>query len=344
MSGPTDAVRDDAVPGPADAVQDDAVPGPGEQVHHRVRLDRVPPFAVQDDAVPVPGPGQRVRRRVWLDLVPPFAVDAALAALAAHAVPGVEVVDVDAGRSTRTVPGGHGPAVVSVRLGEDRVDAHLDLAHPDDEPAVVALVRRWLDLDHDPAAVADVLGDDPVLGPLVAARPGLRVLGHVDGFEAAVSTVLGQQVSLAAARTFTARLVAAFGTPAPGGLTAFPRPETLAAVDPDQLRVAVRVTGARARTVHALAVACADGLTIEPDMDPAETRHRLLALPGIGPWTADYLALRVLGDRDAFPAGDLVLRRALGGVGAAAARATAERWRPVRAYAVTHLWTAAAYL
>jgi DNA-3-methyladenine glycosylase II/AraC family transcriptional regulator of adaptative response / DNA-3-methyladenine glycosylase II len=241
------------------------------------------------------------------------------------------------------VPAPHGTAVVAVHLAEDHVDATVQ-AHPADEPTVLGLVRRWLDLEVNPAEVTGILGADPLVGPLVAARPGLRVLGHVDGFEAAAVTVLGQQVSLAAARTFAGRLVAAFGEPAPQGLRAFPRPEALAAAAPEELRGAVGITGARARTLQALAAACADGLDIGPGADPREVRRRLLDLPGIGPWTADYLALRALGDRDAFPATDLVLRRALGGLVPAAAVALAEKWRPLRAYAVTHLWTAHAYL
>jgi 3-methyladenine DNA glycosylase/8-oxoguanine DNA glycosylase len=155
--------------------------------------------------------------------------------------------------------------------------------------------------------------------------------------------VLGQQVSLAAARTFAGRLVAAFGSPVRGSLMAFPSPEVLAAAGPEHLRREVGITGARSGTVHALATACAAGFVIAPGGDDGEVRRRLLGLPGVGPWTADYLALRVLGDRDALPAGDLVLRRALG-MTAREVAVAAEGWRPVRAYAVTHLWTAAAYL
>ena len=281
--------------------------------------------------------------RVRLPLTAPYAVGPALASLAAHAVPGAEVVDTGSATVTRAVPAPHGPAVVTARLAAGGAEADLDLAHPDDAGHVVALVRRWLDLDADPAAVAGHLASDRRLAPLVGARPGLRVLGHVDGFEAAVTTVLGQQVSLAAARTFAGRLVAAFGRPVRDSLVAFPSPEVLAAAGPEHVRRKVGITGARARTVHALATACADGLVIAPDGDDGEVRRRLLELPGVGPWTADYLALRVLGDRDALPAGDLVLRRALG-MTAREVTVAAEAWRPVRAYAVTHLWTAAAYL
>jgi DNA-3-methyladenine glycosylase II/AraC family transcriptional regulator of adaptative response / DNA-3-methyladenine glycosylase II len=155
--------------------------------------------------------------------------------------------------------------------------------------------------------------------------------------------VLGQQVSLAAARTFGARLVAAYGAPGPGDLTSFPIPEALATVPVEELRATVGLTGARAATLHGLAAAAASGLPLAAGTDPALFRASLLALPGIGPWTADYLAVRVLGDRDAFTASDLVLRRALGGVSVAAADAASQAWRPYRAYALFHLWTATSY-
>jgi 3-methyladenine DNA glycosylase/8-oxoguanine DNA glycosylase len=174
-----------------------------------------------------------------------------------------------------------------------------------------------------------------LLAPLLAARPTLRVIGSPDHFQSAVTTVLGQQVSLAAGRTFAGRLVAAFGAPGPNGFRAFPRPETLAAADPEKLRAAVGLTRARARTVLALSQAWRDaGRELEP--------HKLLAIPGIGQWTVDYLSVR-FGDRDAFTPGDLVLRRALGGVTAREAAARSEVWRPFRAYALVHLWTEAAY-
>lgn len=171
----------------------------------------------------------------------------------------------------------------------------------------------------------------------------------MDPWETAVLTVLGQQVSLAAARTFGARLVQAFGTAGPGGYFLFPPPERLARAGTEELRAAVRITGARSRTIKALAEAVAGGLSLSavpasggPGLD-AGTRRALLALPGIGPWTVDYLAVRAAGDRNGFVPGDLVLRRALGVETAREATALAESWQPWRAYALFHLWTAAAY-
>ncbi|MET1154772.1 AlkA N-terminal domain-containing protein [Arthrobacter sp.] len=281
--------------------------------------------------------------RVNLPLAPPFDAPAALAALAAHAVPGLERVDPAAGTCSRLVNTSAGPVPVTATLSPDSVT--LDVGG--NSPAIVAdittAVRGWLDLELEPGRIAAILGGDAVVGPLVAARPGLRILGYPDGFEGAVSTVVGQQVSLAAARTFTGRLVSAFGSPA-GDLALFPTPETLAAAGPEAIREAVGLTNARARTVQALAEACADGLRITPGSDHADTRRRLLALPGIGPWTVEYLAMRALHDRNAYPEGDLVLQRALEVKTAKRAREIGQAWAPVRAYAVFHLWTASAYV
>jgi 3-methyladenine DNA glycosylase/8-oxoguanine DNA glycosylase len=282
----------------------------------------------------------------------PYAVGPVLRFLAAHQVPGVDHHDAARHAHTRLVPGEHGPTRVTVRFRADRPgegDGHVVVellpADDDDVPSVVSRVRRWLDLDTDPALVGDVLGRDPRLAPLVAARPGLRVPGSVDGVETAMFAVLGQQVSLRAARTFAGRLVAAFGTagPAtPGVALPLAHLGDLAPVveaGAEGIQRAVGVTSARARTLHALACAVVDGLRLDAEADRAATRSRLLALPGIGPWTADYVALRCLGDPDAYPAGDLVLRRALGVGTARAAEASAERWRPWRGYALLHLWT-----
>ena len=280
-------------------------------------------------------------RRIRLTVDEPVNADSMLASLALHAIPGVEVTDRAAGTHRRLVPTAAGPHAVTVAISAREVlvevegSADFALADPSE---LIRFVRRWLDLDADLAAVREVLGDDTVIGPLLAARPGLRIIGYPYGFEAAVMTVLGQQVSLAACRTFGGRVAEAWGSDGPGGLRLFPDAPRLAALTPDELQQEIRVTGARARTVHALAEACADGLLIVPENDHDDIRRRLLALPGIGPWTADYLAVRALGDRDAFTPGDLVLRRALGGVSAKDAAARAIAWSPYRAYALAHLW------
>ncbi|MEL4356570.1 MULTISPECIES: DNA-3-methyladenine glycosylase family protein [unclassified Luteococcus] len=267
---------------------------------------------------------------------------AALGLLLAHTIPGAEVT------------GQHGQRRL-LRLGGDPVPVRVQpmadgvvLTAPHHRFAQAEpVVRRWFDLDADQGVRNARFVADPVLGPLVRRRPGLRVTGHPDPFEALLCTVVGQQISLAAARTVTGRLVAGFGEPGPDGLTAFPTAKTLAACTPDQLREACGFMASRARTVLAVSRAVADGLDLTPGRDPqglARTRRDLLALPGIGPWTVDFLSLRALGDPDAFPAGDLVLKKALDVTTDAAARTAAEHWRPHRAFAAMHLWTEKAYL
>lgn len=278
----------------------------------------------------------------------PLDAAAVLGNLRAHAIPGAEIVDGE--RYTRLVATASGPALVTIEVTPDAVLATIDgpaTLIPSGEP-LLQLLRRWLDLDQDPAAIVAALSDDPVVGSLVRARPGLRVLGSIDPFETATMTVLGQQVSLAAARTFGGRLLSAFGEQGPGGLTVFPEPGVLAAAGADAIRQAVGLTGARARSLHSLASAVTDGMPLDGSGGASEFRSSLLALPGIGPWTADYLGVRVLGDRDGFVPGDLVLRKALGArlgreITAQEAEAASEAWRPYRAHALLQLWTNAAY-
>jgi AraC family transcriptional regulator of adaptative response / DNA-3-methyladenine glycosylase II len=194
-------------------------------------------------------------------------------------------------------------------------------------------------VDADPAAIGAVLGADPLLADRVADHPGLRCPGAVDGGELAVRAVLGQQVSLAAAATLAGRITAALGRPLRtprGGVThRFVTPEELLAGDP----AALAMPRSRARALHALAAALADGLTLAPGADPAATRAALLGLAGIGPWTADYVLMRALGARDIFLASDLGVRHALARLpGGDAARPA--RWAPWRSYATQHLWQA----
>jgi 3-methyladenine DNA glycosylase/8-oxoguanine DNA glycosylase len=286
------------------------------------------------------GTSQRIGWHGRLPYAEPLARGPLLNALAAHAVPGLEVSDPAAGKHIRIIKAPGGPALAAVSFGEPGfLDVRLSLAQLEDAAPVTAAIRSWLDLDADPGVIDAALGQSPLLSPFVQARPGLRVLGSVDGFETAVMTVLGQQVSLAAARTFGGRLVSGFGRPGPDGFTAFPEPEALAASTPAQLRATIGLTHARSRTLHALSAAAANGLRLDPGAEPDRMRQALLALSGIGPWIADYLAVRVLRDPDAYPAEDLVLKRALGVKTGRQAAALSEPWRPWRAYALTHLWT-----
>jgi AraC family transcriptional regulator of adaptative response / DNA-3-methyladenine glycosylase II len=198
-----------------------------------------------------------------------------------------------------------------------------------------------LDLDADPAAVDDVLGADPALAALVGTAPGRRVPASPDADELAVRAVLGQQVSVAGGRTLTARVLAAAGTPLAepvGTLThAFPRAAALADAD----LTAVGLTGARRRTVHALSAALGDGtIALDPGADREEAGRALLAVPGVGPWTAALVGLRGLADPDVWLPGDLALRKSLTALGSTDTDA-ATRWRPWRSYAVLHLWALA---
>ncbi len=271
-------------------------------------------------------------------LEPPYDAVAAFRLLTVHVVPGLERADPEAGRFEFLLDGPRGPSFVRLSFGVDSVSAEVTADSAAHLAEITCRLGRMLDLDASPKRIAAGLSGNPQLASLVRARPGLRVTGYPNGYQAAIQTVIGQQVSLAAARTFTARLVAAYGEPGPAGLIRFPGAEVLAGLTQGDLQTRVGLTGARSRTVIGVAAACADGLVLDQDVDPVLTRARLLALTGVGPWTTDYLAVRVLGDRDAFPAGDLVLRRAMGVRTATEALARVEACRPYRAYALFHLW------
>lgn len=273
---------------------------------------------------------------------PPLDWAALTAFLAARAIPGVEAVADGAYARTHRVAGGAALVRLSAVAGAPRV--RLEVSPPSAAALLdlAARARRLLDLDADPAAVAAALGGDPILGPSVAARPGLRVPGAWDGFEVAVRAILGQQVSVKGATTLAGRLVEACGTrlavPAQGLTHLFPAPAAVAAVDPARLGL----PRARAEALVGLARAVERGeVELRPGASLDETVAALRALPGVGPWTAQYLAMRAAGEPDAFPAGDLGIRKALGG-GAPAPEREAERradaWRPWRAYAAMHLW------
>ncbi|MFJ3766692.1 AlkA N-terminal domain-containing protein [Streptomyces sp. NPDC090082] len=261
--------------------------------------------------------------------------------LAATAVPGVEEWRDGAYRRTLSLPYGHGIVALAPRDGH--IACRLSLTDPRDLTHAISRCRRLLDLDADPVAVDERLRSDPLLAPIVDTAPGRRVPGTVDPAEFAVRAVLGQQVSTAAARTHAARLVTAHGVPVDdpeGGLThLFPGPEALAALDPETLAL----PRSRRTTLLTLVRALADGsLPLGPADDREEARARLLALPGFGPWTTEIIAMRALGDPDAFLPGDLGVRRAAEGLGLpgtpAALTARAAHWRPWRAYAVQYLW------
>lgn len=284
------------------------------------------------------GPAAGGALTVRLPVRRPFAADALLAFLADRAVPGVERVHDGVYRRTLRLAGG--PAVVTLTPTDDHVLLSVRLAALADLQSAVRRCRQLLDLDADPVSVDATLAGDPLLAPLVAARPGLRSPGAVDGAELAVRAVLGQQVSVAGARTIAGRLALSLGEPIEdetGELTRlFPTAAALADASDDLLPMPV----ARRRALRALCTALADGaLVLDAGADRDTTRHALLVLPGIGPWTADYIAMRALSDPDAFLPTDLGVRHALAALGATSdPTALAERWRPWRAYATHHLW------
>jgi AraC family transcriptional regulator of adaptative response / DNA-3-methyladenine glycosylase II len=264
--------------------------------------------------------------------------------LATRAVPGVERVDARGYARTVLVAGGHAIVCVRAREGEHALELRVRGAAPAALFQLSSAARRTFDLAADPARIALAFQADPLLGPLAARRPGLRIPGAWDPFECAVRAVLGQQVSVAAGRTLAARLVARAGRAIAGGgngLThLFPSPSALASANLDGLGL----PGARVRALQALAAAVA-GRALDLGAPAEEVAARLEALPGFGAWTAQYVALRALGEPDAFPAADLVLRRMAATDGTPlttrALEARAEAWRPWRGYAVMHLWRAA---
>ena len=269
--------------------------------------------------------------------------------LALRAVPGVERADAANGRLDRTLRLPGGPGVARLQTADTpgaAVSCTLWLSSLTDLQAAVQRCRRLLDLDADPASVDRHLATDAVLAPLVASTPGLRAPGAVDGAEMLVRAVIGQQVSVAGARTVTGRLAAAVGERiefAPSDLdlpdVMFPSADALAEIDPSELPM----PAARARALIGACRAVADGdVALDVGADRADLHRRLVALPGIGPWTAQYVAMRGLGDPDVFLPTDLGVRHALEPLGAdaapAAAMARAERWSPWRSYALHHLW------
>jgi AraC family transcriptional regulator, regulatory protein of adaptative response / DNA-3-methyladenine glycosylase II len=281
----------------------------------------------------------------------PFSPDSVLQFLGVRAVPGIEELDGTTYRRSLRLPHGHGvvslTAQDSAEGGPVFVEGDLLLSDLRDLTTAVSRCRQLLDLDADPIAVQEAFRHDPILGDLVAANPGRRVPGAAEGFELAVRAVIGQQVSVSGARTVAGRLVLAAGELLPeasGGIThLFPTPTALmelAERDPS----AFSMPNSRRRALVALAEAVeSGGVVIDPGADPVELRASLVALPGIGPWTAEYVAMRALRDPDAFMPTDLGIRRAAHALGLpddpAYLTELTESWRPWRSYAMAHLWS-----
>jgi AraC family transcriptional regulator of adaptative response / DNA-3-methyladenine glycosylase II len=286
-----------------------------------------------------------MRHSLRLPARTPFDGDGLMAFLGARVVPGVEEMIPGGYRRSLSLP--HGPGVVDLVARADQVEARFVLEDGRDLEAAADACRRLLDLDRDPAPIATHLGADPVIGHLVTAAPGRRVPGHPDGCELAVRAVLGQQVSVTAGTKLVTRVVSELGTPLAhpvGAVThAFPPAAAIAGMDPEGLPM----PRTRGRTLVGIAAELAAGrLVLDASANRADTYAALLELPGIGPWTAGYIAMRALRDPDAFIPGDAGLRQGLVRLGCDPSPREAERvsepWRPYRAYAIQHLWALAA--
>lgn len=265
---------------------------------------------------------------------PPYDYDALLEFVARRAIAGVESVDRNVYRRSFLLDGA--PGWLEVRpASSNALTLRVDSVDPKRLLHVVARVRRLFDLDADPLVINSSLRRDPLLAPLVKSRPGLRVPGAWDAFELGVRAILGQQVSVAGASTLAGRLAARYGHPLPfqaeGLAYTFPAPEELISAD-----LAIGLPKARAEAIRDFAKAVASG-TLQFD-DPAICIDGICAIRGLGPWTAQYIAMRALSDPDAFPAGDLVLLRAARCKTTTELERRAEHWRPWRAYAAMHLW------
>ncbi|MEH2564423.1 AlkA N-terminal domain-containing protein [Bradyrhizobium sp. AZCC 2289] len=279
---------------------------------------------------------------------PPYDWDAMLAFLAARAIPGVETVSENLYR--RSIAIGENCGVISVKPADkNRVDVRVRFPDMAALPQIIARVRRVFDLSADPDTIGAHLALDPALAPLVAARPGLRVPGAWDGFELAVRAIFGQQITVPAATRLLGKLVQAFGDPLPAALR---ESEGLSHLFPSTARIAdenlatLGLPGARARAVTSLAQAiAADPAIFSRGANLEDAIVKLRSLPGIGEWTAQYIAMRELREPDAFPAADVGLLRALADADGRRPSppellSRAERWRPWRAYAALHLWAA----
>lgn len=274
---------------------------------------------------------------------PPFNWSALLAFLGSRSTRGVERVEGERYLRTVSLRGRIGWVAVGHDARHRALRVELSRELTPVLPALLGRLRHLFDLGARPDVIRERLGADARLAPLVEVNPGLRVPGAFDGFELAVRAILGQQVSVAAATTLSGRFAGAFGeriaTPHEGLELSMPSAERVSTLDVDSI-AALGIVRARANAIVVLAREVASGAVgLEPGAPPDETISRLVTLPGIGPWTAQYIAMRALRWPDAFPAGDLIIRRRLGGVTETQARELSQAWMPWRAYATLHLWS-----
>ena len=269
---------------------------------------------------------------------PPYNWNGILAFLAPRATPGVELVESGSYRRSISLHGANGYFEVSLDEPNSGLIVRVQFGNPRSLFLITERIRTMFDLNADWAAIVRSLKTDPVLAPRLAAAPGLRVPGCWNGFELAVRAILGQQITVKGATVLAGRLASTFGRPFPAanGLThIFPAPEVLA----DANIASIGLPSARAATIRALARAlCAGRINFDGIVDSEAFLDRLCEIPGIGSWTAQYVAMRALGEPDAFPSGDLGLLRALTSHNSADLERRAQAWRPWRAYAAMYLW------
>ncbi len=274
----------------------------------------------------------RVEIRLWLPARAPVDHDWMFGFLSGHATPGI--ASGDGSSFSRTLSLAGGPARVhAVHDEQDTAGlwATFELQGLGDLSDAIARTRRMFDLDADPEHVDETLGSDPIIGPLRRTRPGVRVPGTVDGFEAAIGAIIGQQISVAGANTMMGRLVAAANSADKQTIVTFPDAALVSTMD----LTSIGLTTRRQATINALAHAVLHGnIDLDPAADREETRSTLLGLPGIGPWTADVIAMRALGDPDVLLASDLIIGRRLTETGAI----DTSRWSPWRSYVTCTLW------
>ncbi|WP_034913462.1 DNA-3-methyladenine glycosylase 2 [Erwinia sp. 9145] len=273
---------------------------------------------------------------------PPFDWLSLLAFLRLRAMKGVESVDESS--YARTVRSGAHTGWVRVTHAPEKNGLRVEFTHSLTPvlPALLRRLRNLFDLTAHPDRIIAHLSQDPLLSASVEKSPGLRVPGAFDGFEMVTRAILGQQITVKAATTLGGRFAEAFGepivTPFPALSHLAPQPERVAAASTDAI-ASLGIISARAKTLIACAEACVEGsLSLDTAVHPEEIIERLIALPGIGAWTAKYIAMRALRWPDAFPEGDVVIRKNLGGVTAKEAEALSQAWRPWRSYAVMHIW------
>ncbi len=281
------------------------------------------------DAQPISG---GVKIRLWLPARMPVDHDWMFGFLSGHATPGIAAGDQSTFSRTLSLAGG--PARVHASHDEEETAglwATFELHGLSDLSDAIARTRRMFDLDADPEHIDETLGSDPIIGPLRRARPGVRVPGTVDGFEAAIGAIVGQQISVAGANTIMGRLVTSRPLEDDQPIVTFPDAAAIATMD----LTSIGLTSRRQATIEALAHAVLRGdIDLDPAADRRDTRAALLNLPGIGPWTADVIAMRALGDPDVLLTSDLVIGRRLTETGAG----DTSRWAPWRSYVTCTLW------